>query len=250
MSVLSSYIVIPARLQSTRLPRKLLLSKTGKSVLQHTHEAASKATKPMGVCVATDHDDIAREVTRFGGQFRMTDPNAASGTDRVAEVARALENIDIFVNVQGDEPEIEPHAIDRVIELLERDPSAQMATLSTPIRSQAILEDPNCVKVVCDDNGHAMYFSRSPIPFVREWDEALLSSDPPNFLLHLGIYAYRREFLLELTKRPTSRLETLERLEQLRVLSLGHRIAVGTIARATPGIDTLEDYRAFVSRAA
>jgi 3-deoxy-manno-octulosonate cytidylyltransferase (CMP-KDO synthetase) len=250
MSALSSYIVIPARLESTRLPRKLLLSKTGKPLLQHTHEAASKAIRPMGVCVATDHQDIAREVTRFGGQYRMTDPDAASGTDRVAEVAREFEHIDIFVNVQGDEPEIEPQAIDQVIALLEADPSANVATLGTPIRDREILNDPNCVKVVCNDVGQAMYFSRSPIPFAREWDDSLLQSEPPLFLLHLGIYAYRRDFLLELTQCPPSRLEQVERLEQLRVLSLGARIAVGTIDRATPGIDTIEDYRAFVSRAA
>lgn len=250
MSILSSYIVIPARLQSTRLPRKLLLRRTGKSVLQHTHEAASKASKPLGICVATDHVDIAQEVTRFGGQFQMTDPNAASGTDRVAEVAEQLKHVDIFVNVQGDEPEIESQAIDHVIELLESDASAQMATLATPIRERSVLEDPNCVKVVCDELGRAMYFSRSPIPFAREWDDALLESNPPTFLLHLGIYAYRRNFLLELTKQSPSKLESVERLEQLRVLSLGHPIAVGITSKAVPGIDTAEDYRAFVSRAA
>ena len=250
MSALSSYIVIPARLQSTRLPRKMLLRTTGKTLLQHTHDAASKASKPLGICVATDHLDIAKEVTRFGGQFRMTDPHAASGTDRVAEVAKQFEHIDVFVNVQGDEPEIEPEAIDQVVALLESDPSASVATLATPIRDREVLEDPNCVKVVRDDAGRALYFSRSPIPYAREWSDDLLTSNPPTFLLHLGIYAYRRDFLLRLTQQPPSKLETLERLEQLRILSLGHQIAVGTIAHAAPGIDTIDDYRAFVSRAA
>lgn len=186
----------------------------------------------------------------------MTDPDAASGTDRVAEVAKEFEHIDVFVNVQGDEPEIEPAAIDQVIGLLESDPTASVATLATPIRDRAVLEDPNCVKVVRDDAGRALYFSRSPIPFVRDAaghgpaNDDLLKSDPPTFLLHLGIYAYRRDFLLRLTQQPPSKLEMLERLEQLRILSLGHQIAVGTVASAAPGIDTIDDYRAFVSRAA
>jgi len=244
------FIVIPARLQSTRLPRKMLLRETGKSLLQHTFEAASKARKAAGVCVATDHGDIAAEVRRFRGQVQMTDPAAASGTDRVAEVAAAMPEVDIFVNVQGDEPEIEPAAIDHVIELLEHDPQADVATLATAIRDRAILLDPNCVKVVRDDHGRALYFSRGPLPYAREWSDALLQRHPPIFLRHMGIYAYRRAVLLEMAKWPAATLEDVEKLEQLRLLAAGRSIRVGLRDQAALGIDTPEDYRAFVSRAA
>ncbi len=249
-STSNCFIVIPARLQSTRLPRKMLLRETGKSLLQHTFEAASKSRKAAGVCVATDDGDIEAEVQRFRGQVQMTDPAAASGTDRVAEVAAAMPEIDIFVNVQGDEPEIEPAAIDHVIELLENDPKADVATLATAIRDRAILLDPNCVKVVCDDHGRALYFSRSPVPHAREWSDALLQRHPPIFLQHMGIYAYRRTILLEMAKWPAATLEDVEKLEQLRLLAAGRSIRVGLRDRAALGIDTPEDYRAFVSRAA
>ena len=227
----------------------MLLSKTGKTLIQHTYEAASKAIKPAGICIATDHEAISREVRRFGGHAVMTSPAAASGTDRVAEVARALPDTEIFVNVQGDEPEIEGQSIDKVIALLENDPGASVATLATPIRDRETLENPNCVKVVCNDRGHALYFSRSPIPHAREWNDEMLAAPSPNFLLHLGIYAYRRQVLLDFTSWPVSRLESVERLEQLRLLEAGHQIAVGVVDRAPPGIDTLADYEAFVSRA-
>ena len=171
------------------------------------------------------------------------------GTDRVAEVARILSDFDVFVNVQGDEPEIAPDAIDLAVAMLEANPHAVMSTLATPIRSRSQLEDRACVKVVCNQAGAAMYFSRSPIPCVRDWDEALLSHSPPHFLQHVGLYAYRREFLLRLAQLPPSPLEQLEKLEQLRVLAAGYTILVGVIDHAARGIDTPEDYRAFVSRA-
>jgi 3-deoxy-manno-octulosonate cytidylyltransferase (CMP-KDO synthetase) len=244
-----SYLVIPARLASTRLPRKLLLCETGQPLLQHTYEAALQATEPMGVCVAADHEEIAQVVTQFGGEVVMTDPQAASGTDRVAEVARTMPEVDIFVNVQGDEPEISGESIDRVVRLLAENPGAAMATLATPIRRREKLEDPACVKVVCDARGRAVYFSRSPIPHARQWDERLLHAEPPHFLQHVGLYAYRRDFLLHLRELPPSPLEQLEKLEQLRVLAAGHTIQVGLINEPSIGIDTLNDYRAFVSRA-
>ncbi|MCO6454226.1 MAG: 3-deoxy-manno-octulosonate cytidylyltransferase [Pirellulaceae bacterium] len=243
-----SYLVIPARLESTRLPRKLLLDETGKPLIQHTYEAACRAVRPRGACVAVDHELLAAAVRRFGGAVQMTDPAAASGTDRVAEVARRMPDAEIIVNVQGDEPEIEPAAIDLAIELLECQPDAVMSTLATPIRRRELLEDPACVKVVCDRAGRAMYFSRSPVPRARDWDDRLLSAEPPLFLQHVGLYAYRREFLLQLAEMPRSRLEQVENLEQLRVLEAGYPILVGTVAQAARGIDTLEDYRAFVSR--
>ena len=163
-----TYIVIPARYSSTRLPHKMLLRETGKSLLEHTYEAACGAQKAAGVLVATDHAEIARDVERFGGDFVMTSPDCASGTDRVAEVARKLPRAEIVVNVQGDEPEISPASIDRVIELLEENPAAGMATVATPIRQPEQLTNPACVKVVFDQSGRALYFSRSQIPFFRD----------------------------------------------------------------------------------
>lgn len=243
-----SYIIIPARLASTRLPRKLLLRETGKSVLQHTYESASQATRPLGICVAADHEEIMAEVRGFGGDVHMTNPAAASGTDRVAELARSLPEADIVINVQGDEPEVAGESIDLAIKLLEENPQAVMSTLATPIRCREQLNDPACVKVVLDQQGKALYFSRSPIPFAREWDDRLLQSDPPHFYQHIGLYAYKREFLLRLAEMPQSQLEKVERLEQLRVLSAGYTILVGVVDEPTIGIDTPEDYRAFVRR--
>lgn len=243
-----SYIVIPARLASTRLPRKLLLRETGKSVLQHTYEAATQAELPLGVCIAADHQEIAEEVRRFGGEVRMTDPNAASGTDRVAELAETMDDVDVLVNVQGDEPEIAPQAIDLAVRLLEQNPQASMSTLATPIRTRRQWEDPACVKVVFDHDGQAMYFSRSPIPAVRDWNDELLEAEPPHFYQHLGLYAYRRDFLLQLSQLPQSPLEQLEKLEQLRALAAGHKILVGVVNEPAVGIDTPEDYRDFVKR--
>ncbi len=244
----TSRIVIPARLASTRLPRKLLLRETGKSLIRHTYEAALQARCPLGVCVATDHREILDEVRSFGGDARMTDPGAASGTDRVAEVARGMDDADIIVNVQGDEPELSGGAIDLAVGLLEGDLEAVMSTLATPIRSRRRLEDPACVKVVFDRRGRALYFSRSPIPHARTWDDSLLTAEPPHFYQHIGLYAYRREFLLKLAGMGPSDLEDLEKLEQLRVLEAGHAITVGVVDEPTIGIDTPDDYRAFVER--
>ena len=161
-ATLRSYVVIPARYASTRLPRKMLLRETGKTLLQHTYEAACAARKPAGVLVATDHAEIAREVESFRGDFVMTSPACASGTDRVAEVARKLPRADVLVNVQGDEPEMSPENIDRVIELLEQNPSAGMATLATRLPSPEQLTNPACVKVVFDNAGPSALFQPEP----------------------------------------------------------------------------------------
>ena len=244
----TSYIVIPGRLASSRLPKKLLLRETGKSLIQHTYEAACRATHPSGVCVATDHEEIVAEVRSFGGQAFMTPVDLASGTDRVALVARQLEHVDIVVNVQGDEPELSGESIDLVIELLDSAPDVMMSTLATPIRRREQLEDPACVKVVFGADGRALYFSRSPIPGVRKRSDELLAADPPHFYQHVGIYAYRRRFLRELAEMPRSPLEQTEELEQLRVLEAGHSIRVGVVDEPTFGIDTEADYRAFVER--
>jgi 3-deoxy-manno-octulosonate cytidylyltransferase (CMP-KDO synthetase) len=243
-----SFVVIPARYASTRLPRKMLLRETGKTLLQHTYEAASAARKPAGVIVATDHPEIAREVERFHGDFVMTSPSCASGTDRVAEVARQMPRAEILVNVQGDEPEMSPDNIDRVIDLLEQTPSAGMATLATRMPSAEQLANPACVKVVFDNLGRALYFSRSPIPFVRDPDHSRPFNDPPLFHQHLGIYAYRRNTLLEVAALPPSALEQAEKLEQLRMLQSGGTILVAVVDHAASGIDTPADYAAFVAR--
>jgi len=248
MPTLTSFIVIPARLASSRLPRKLLLRETGKSLIQHTYEAASRAARPSGLCVAADHPEIVAEVEAFGGQARLTSPHCPSGTDRVAEVARALDAVDIVVNVQGDEPELAGESIDAAIRLLEENPSIDMSTLATPIRDRQKLLDPSCVKVVFDRDRRALYFSRSPIPHARQWADRLLEQQPPCFHQHIGLYAYRREFLLKLAELPPSPLEEIEKLEQLRVLEAGRSIAVAVVPRATLGIDTPHDYQAFVQR--
>lgn len=243
-----SQIVIPARLASTRLPEKLLLRETGKTVLQHTYEAARTARRPAGIIVAVDSSRLQQEVESFGGHAFLTDPALPSGTDRVAAVAREMPQTDVFVNVQGDEPEIAGAAIDLVSQLLEENPDADVATLAAPIRDAERLNDPACVKVVRDHRGRALYFSRSTIPHARSWDDALLQCDPPAFLQHMGIYAYRREFLLHLGSLPPSPLEQLEKLEQLRFLQAGCTIVVGLVPQPTQGIDTWNDYRAFVRR--
>jgi 3-deoxy-manno-octulosonate cytidylyltransferase (CMP-KDO synthetase) len=231
------------------LPRKLLLSETGKTVIQHTYESASQASRPLGIVVAADSQEIADVVQRFGGQSVLTDPAAATGTDRVAEAARALPNADVIINVQGDEPEIAASSIDLTVRLLEENPDAVMATLATPIRSRAQLEDPACVKVTFDSHGRALYFSRSPIPHARDGYEPLLSMDPPVFHQHVGLYAYRRDFLFQLSEMAPSPLEQVEKLEQLRVLEAGHQILVGVVDEPTVGIDTRADYDTFVIRA-
>jgi 3-deoxy-manno-octulosonate cytidylyltransferase (CMP-KDO synthetase) len=244
----TSRIIIPARLASTRLPQKLLLRETGKTLLQHTFEAALRARKPNGVTIAVDCVELQSAADAFGGEAVLTDENLQSGTDRVAAVAAGMPDVDVFVNVQGDEPEISAEAIDQVVELLETNPTASIATLAAPIRDSARLSDPATVKVVRDNRGRALYFSRSPIPHARSWDDAHLASNPPLFLQHIGIYAYRREFLLRLESLDRSPLEEIEKLEQLRFLQAGYEIMVGTIEHAPKGIDTPSDYRAFVQR--
>jgi 3-deoxy-manno-octulosonate cytidylyltransferase (CMP-KDO synthetase) len=241
-------LVIPARRRSTRLPDKMLLRDTGKTVLQHTYERACQAERPELVLIATDDGEIAREARRFGASAVMTSPDCPSGTDRVAEAVRDLPRAEIIVNLQGDEPEADAAAIDRLFELLEQHSAAAMATLATPIRQRRVLEDPACVKVTFDTAGRALYFSRSPIPHAREWDDRLLASDPPMFYQHVGVYAYRRPLLMQMPQWPVGRLEQIEKLEQLRVLENGASILVAVTEHAASGIDTPEDYAAFVAR--
>lgn len=247
-------IIIPARLESTRLPRKLLLRESGRSVIEHTYTAASRSRLAQEVIIATDSEEIADEADRFGGKILMTRVDHCCGTDRVAEAAEQIE-ADVIVNVQGDEPEIEPSTIDLAIELMQADSATQVATLATPIRSRLQLDDPACVKVVLNAANKAMYFSRSPIPHPRTWNEQLLDDGEavlgvggPAFLQHIGLYAYRRKFLAKISSMPAVAIEKIESLEQLRILHAGHPIAVGIVEQAAAGIDTAEDYSAFVSR--
>jgi 3-deoxy-manno-octulosonate cytidylyltransferase (CMP-KDO synthetase) len=243
------HVVIPARLASTRLPEKLLLRAGGKSVLQHTYEAAGRAKCTSGITIAVDDAKLESEVTRFGGTATMTSPNCQSGTDRLAEVAARLSDVEIFVNVQGDEPEIDPAAIDLVADALVSNPWADIATAARPIRDLATLENPNCVKAVIGEAGRALYFSRAAVPFVRDGlSDAMLSAEPPMFWHHLGLYAYRREFLQWFASQSLGRLEQVEKLEQLRALEAGRQIVVARIDAAPAGIDTQADFDAFVQR--
>ncbi len=239
-------IVIPARYGSTRLPGKPLLKSTGKYLIQHVYEQACQAKQASEVIVATDDSRIVAAVKSFGGRVVVTRRDHPSGTDRVAEVARGLD-VDIVVNLQGDEPLIDPAALDRLPELLIQDRDAQLATLAAPLQSLDEYRNPNVVKVVCDRQGRALYFSRSPIPMTRD-GEPDLTLNSQLFLQHLGLYAYRRQALLELAALPPAPLEQAEKLEQLRVLAMGWKIQVGIVAHSGCGVDTLEDYRAFVAR--
>jgi len=239
---------IPARLASTRLPRKLLLTETGKPLIQHTWEAVSRAQSLAELVVVTDSSEIVTAVQAFGGRSELTGEHS-SGTDRIAEVVRRhYPNVDIIINIQGDEPEMEAEHIDLLTRLLREHPRAEMATLATPIDTLEQHASPACVKVVCAPDGRALYFSRCPVPFCRDREVAeVLASESP-WLQHLGIYAYRREFLLALTELPPSRLEQLEKLEQLRALEAGATIQVGIVKHAAVGIDTPDDYARFVNR--
>lgn len=237
-------IVIPARYASSRLPAKPLLRETGKYLIQHVYERACES-KADSVIVATDDARIFNAVRSFRGNVVMTRDDHPSGTDRVAEVAAQLD-ADVIVNVQGDEPMIEAATLDMLAGLIAACGVAEpppMATLATPITSLEQWRDPNCVKVVCDKQGRALYFSRSPIPFVRDGEPDFSSR---RFLQHLGLYAYRREFLLRLATLPPEPLELTEKLEQLRVLALGYAIQVGVVPHAHRGVDTPADYQRFV----
>ena len=242
---MSAVIVIPARHASTRLPGKPLLKQTGKYLIQHVYERACESRRARDVLVATDDPRILAAVGGFGGRAVMTRRDHACGTDRVAEVARGLD-AEVVVNLQGDEPLIDPASLDLLIDLLQQVPGSDMATLACPLQSAEQWHNPNCVKVVCDDAGRALYFSRSPIPFVRD-GQPDFTARPARFLQHIGLYAYRKSFLLALADTPPAPLEKLEKLEQLRALALGCQIGVGLVDRPTLGVDTFDDYQRFLT---
>lgn len=231
--------IIPARYASSRFPGKLLALLAGKSVLRRVYEQSVAAKKLSKVLVATDDERIFQHVRSFGGEVVMTSPGHQSGTDRCAEVAAGREEYDRIVNIQGDEPFIDPGQIDQLVFLLEED-GTQIATLAKRIYDQAALSDPSVVKVVMTRDGHAMYFSRSIIPHVRgitpeTWLEAA------EYYKHIGLYGFRRSTLLEIPRLSPGKYEKYESLEQLRWLEHGLRIRVGLTNRETIGVDTPDD---------
>jgi len=239
--------IIPARYGSTRFPGKPLAQQTGKFLIQHVYERVVAARRVRRCIVATDDERIVQAVRSFGGEAALTRPDHLSGTDRIAEVVRSLpgEPDDVVLNVQGDEPELEPADLDRLAARLAAEPGCEAATLACPFPAGTDPRDPNCVKVVRNRAGRALYFSRALIPYPRDGGGR---AAPSECLLHLGVYAYRRAFLLEFSGWPPGRLEQIEKLEQLRVLEYGRAMAVEVVERASVGIDTPADYERFVAR--
>ena len=230
--------IIPARYTSTRFPGKPLAILGGKPIIQRVYE---QVISVLGeACVATDDQRIFDIVEAFGGQAVMTCTDHKSGTDRIEEAARRLNTTaDVIINVQGDEPFIQPSQIETLCQLFDA-PETQIGTLGKRFESMEAAENPNSPKIVCDTKGFALYFSRSVIPFIRGKEQSEWFTHFP-FLKHLGIYAYRREVLTEITHLPQSPLEIAESLEQLRWLQNGYRIRVGETDVETVGIDTPED---------
>ena len=230
--------IIPARYASTRFPGKPLADLGGKTVIQRVYEQVSSLLDE--VYVATDDERIFQAVESFGGRAVMTRTDHKSGTDRIEEAAEKIgSDADVIINVQGDEPFIQPSQIETLMHLFDA-PETQIGTLGKRFETIEGVENPNSPKIVTDNRGFALYFSRSPIPYVRGIDRNLWLEAYP-FLKHLGIYAYRREVLREVTQLPQGRLEKAESLEQLRWLENGYRIRVGLTDVETVGIDTPED---------
>ncbi|MGP8244101.1 MAG: 3-deoxy-manno-octulosonate cytidylyltransferase [Bryobacteraceae bacterium] len=226
--------VIPARFGSSRFPGKALAPIASKPMLQHVYERARMTQYLTSVVIATDDDRIYRAAREFGARVRMTRGDHPSGTDRVAEVA-ATENADIVVNIQGDEPLIDPAAIDAAVLPVEHDPGVVMATLKKRIEDPREIDDPNVVKVVTDLAGDAIYFSRCPIPFDRD------RAGGTPYYKHIGLYVYRTDFLCGYPSLPVGPLERIERLEQLRALENGFRIRVAETEYESMGVDTPAD---------
>ncbi len=226
--------VIPARLASSRFPGKILAPLASKPMVQHVYERASQARYLTSTIIATDDEQIYEAVRKFGARVRMTRADHPTGTDRVAEIASA-ENCDIVVNIQGDEPLIDPDAIDAAILPMVHDDDIQMATLKKKIVEPSEVTNPNVVKVITDLKGDAIYFSRLPIPYYRD-----RAPTAPHFK-HIGLYIYRRDFLLAYPTLPVGPLEQAERLEQLRALENGYRIRVVETDYESLGVDTPED---------
>lgn len=244
------YAIIPARFSATRLAGKLLREIAGKPLILHTLEQTKKARNIHETIVATDSGEIMKIVEESGNTAVMTAETHQSGSDRIAEVAEKLPAHSIIVNVQGDEPTISPRTIETAVAAMLNDETADIVTTCERIADAADVVSPDCVKVVTDENGYALYFSRSPIPFMREKAreygsiEAALNAEKElinHFRKHTGLYVYRREYLLKFTKLTQTKLETTEMLEQLRALENGAKIKVIEVAETSVGVDTAED---------
>ncbi len=227
--------VIPARYGSSRLPGKALADLQGKPLLYHVYHRSCRARSLDRVLIATDDERIHKAALGFGAEVVLTGSEHRSGTDRIAEAIQSMA-ADIVVNIQGDEPLIDFRSIDQTVGLLEEDSSADMATLKAPVSNVEDLVNPNVVKVVTDEKGYALYFSRAPIPYLEKEEDV-----PGHFYRHVGLYAYRRDFLIQFTQWGPSMLEKLEDLEQLRALEHGARIKVGLTGTHVFGVDTPED---------
>lgn len=224
---------------SSRFPGKPLANETGKPLIQHVYERVHAAARVDRILVATDDQRICNAVASFGGEAVMTSPDHPNGTSRIAEAIGDIE-CDYVLNVQGDEPLIEPAAINAAIDALENDAEASMSTVACPFGENEDAADPNLVKVVRDSVGRAIYFSRSLIPNTQR-----ASGPHAEPLRHIGLYVYRRDFLAVFASLEPTPLESAESLEQLRAIEHGHRIALAIVARAHHGIDTPEQYAAF-----
>lgn len=229
-------VVIPSRFAATRLPGKPLVNLAGKPMVQRVYEQAKLAQTVHRVLVATDDQRIVDSVQAFGGEVRMTRSDHRTGTERIAEVA-AHEPGDVFVNVQGDEPLIDPVAIDTAVAALLEDPPAQIATVATPIRHVPDIMDPNIIKTVLDFDSNALYFSRAPIPWVRDTQQKI----HVKYWKHLGLYVFHRDALLEYPTFPQGELEKIEQLEQLRWLENGWKIRVAEVEHDAVSVDVPED---------
>lgn len=236
MSLVKVVAVIPARYGSTRLPGKPLVTLAGKPMIQRVYERAKLAQRVDRVIVATDDARIVKAVEGFGGEARMTRADHRTGTERVAEVA-AHEKGDVFVNVQGDEPLLDPAAVDAAVDSLLEEPAASISTVATPIKTPADIMDPNVVKTVLDFDGNALYFSRAPIPWVRD----TASKIQLRHLKHLGLYVFQRDALLEYPTLPQGELERIEQLEQLRWMENGWKIRVAEVEHDAISVDVPED---------
>jgi len=244
-------VCIPARYSSTRFPAKVLAKETGKFLIQHTWEQARLARLVDKVIIAADDQRIAAATNTFGAECILTSAEHKSGTDRIAEAVADID-VDIVVNLQADEPEIDPQHIDMVAELLIQTQNSKlktqnydMATLAADFQSAEQIADPNIVKVITDCSGQAIYFSRAPIPYDRESSGV---GKVQQYLRHIGIYAYRKEFLLKITALPQTKLEKIEKLEQLRAIENGFPVLVGKVEHTCDGIDTPQQYAEFVKR--
>ena len=236
MSSAKVVVVIPARYGSTRLPGKPLLLLAGKPMIQRVFERAKLSKRVHQVIVATDDERIVKAVQEFGGEAKMTRPDHRTGTERVAEVAAHVEG-DVFVDVQGDEPLLDPEAVDAAVSSLLEEPPAFISTVATPIKTPGDIMDPNVVKTVLDFESNALYFSRAPIPWVRDTAGKI----QVRHLKHLGLYVFQREALLEYPTLPQGDLEKIEQLEQLRWLENGWKIRVAEVAHDAVSVDVPED---------